>query len=356
MASSSPVACELVDRIDRVSVFRAGSGVAAALTLGSTLFVANVAAQNPPSYGERLPLVGYYEPSGIAQMPDGRMIMVEDEKDAAISLLVPTDGVRFAGEPLRLETLAGLLFGQSGIGALDDLEAISVGKGGYVYAITSHSRTPAGNRFKRREKLVRFRVDGNRAIEFDLLTSLRDQMADLHEGIAKAADIRDANDDDHLSIEGMAYDGAEDRLLIGMRGPVIDGKAVVLVIPHPESAFSGSRPAVLADEPIFLDLDRGGIRAMAYDQKLGGFLIISRREKKGKRFKLWFWGGGKDQKPHRIRPGKKIDLSKAEGVTPVRYNGTDQIMLVFDNGRRSRGKNGQYMLLSHDQLGLRVDK
>lgn len=352
----------MVSRIKGVFKPSAGTGAngprdlaqttASIIILTLVLFAGGAHAQNPPFHGERSPLNGYYEPSGIVQMHDGRMILVEDEKKAAISLLTPRDDLRFAGEPLRLETLSGLLFGQSGVGALDDLEAITMGKDGYVYAITSHSRTPPGNRFKRREKLVRFRVDGSRAVDFGLLTSLRDQMANLHKGIAKAADIRDATHDDHLSVEGMVYDSTKDRLLIGMRGPVIGGKAVVLVIPDTETAFSDATSSVFADEPIFLDLDKGGIRAMAYDPKLDGFLIVSRREKKGKGFKLWYWAGGKDQPPRRIRLGKNIDLLKAEGVTPIRFNGFEKIMLVFDSGRRSRGRNGQYMLLSYDQLRL----
>lgn len=41
---------------------------------------------------------------------------------------------------------------------------------------------------------------------------------------------------------------------------------------------------------------------MAFDPVLNGFLIISRREKKGKGFKLWFWDGTQDQNPRRLRP------------------------------------------------------
>lgn len=285
-------------------------------------------------------------------MSDDRLIMVEDEKDTAISLLTLRDDLKLSGERLRLETLSSLLFSDTKVGALDDLEAITIGKDGWIYATTSHSRTSKGRRFKKREKLVRFRVDGNRAVDFGMQRSLRDQMASLHEAIAEAADIMDATDDHHLSIEGMAYDSVRNRLLIGMRGPLIDRKSVVLALPDPETAFTGDQTVKFSSKPILLDLDAGGIRAMAYDPKLEGFLIISRREKKGKIFKLWFWNGDEDQPPRRIRLGSEIDLSKAEGVTPVRHNGMEHIMLVFDSGRRSSGRNGEYMFLSYGQLGL----
>lgn len=320
---------------------KAGPLTTSALLLAAILGPLDAAAQDLSGLGERLPLNGTYEPSGIIQLPDGRMIVVEDEKEAAIHLLTPRDGGAFTGTPLRIETSSGLL---------DDLEAIAMGKDGYVYAITSHARTAAGKRLDTREKLVRFKVEGDRAVASELLTSLRDRMASLHEEISEAATLRDTDDDDHLNVEGLAYDHAGDRLLIGLRGPVIDGNAVVLVIPDPETAFAGGRSAIFSDQLIFLDLDKGGIRAMAHDAELGGFLIVSRREKKGRKFKLWFWDGDSDQRPRRLRPGKKIDLAKAEGVTPIHINGTDQIMLVFDTGQRSKGKNGQYMLLSRDQL------
>lgn len=352
MAPQILQALELAFGIGRKNIARLGLKTASVMLLGSNLGVAAVSAQNLPPLGERLPLAGYYEPSGIAQIPDGRLIVVEDEKDTAISLLTFQDDLSFSGERLPLEMLSGTLFDDTKVGALDDLEAITIGKDGWVYAITSHSRTSKGKRFKEREKLVRFKVVGNRAVDFGLLRSLRDQMASVHESIAEAADIMDANDDNHLSIEGMAYDSARNRLLIGMRGPVIDRKSVVLAIPAPGSAFAGDSSGQLAPEPIFLDLDVGGIRAMAYDPKLEGFLIISRREKKEKKFKLWFWNGDEGQSPRRIRLESEIDLSKAEGVTPVRHNGTEHIMLVFDSGRKSKGRNGEYMLLSYDQLGL----
>ncbi len=328
-----------------------------AATLSAVMLLAGIStpAQTLPD-PERLPLRGYFEPSGIVQLADGRLVLVEDEKGYPVSVLTFDGDGGFTGRTVKLKTLSGVLRGRTKVGRLDDLEAVTLGAGGYIYAITSHSLTPPGNRFTKREKLVRFRLEGTRAVDIALVLKLRDEMAGLHKKIARAAGIRNAGDDDHLSVEGMAYDPGGARLLIGMRGPTIRGMSVVLALSDLDSAFDGTRPARFESDLILLDLDRGGIRAMAYDPRLNGFLILSRREKAGKGFKLWLWDGTPAHKPRRIRLKGAPDLSKAEGVTPVRRDQTDQIMIVFDSGRKSRGRSGEYMLVSYDQLEIAPPK
>ncbi len=306
---------------------------------------------------ERQSLYGYYEPSGVTQLDDGRILIVEDEKSVPISLLVAKGAQGFAGEPLRMAANIDMLFGKSIVGKLDDMEAVTLGSDGYVYAITSHSRTARGNRFKKREKLIRFKVDGNRAVDVGVIKSLRDQITALNRHLADAGDIVNASDDDHFSIEGMAYDKAENRLLIGLRGPLVDKQAVIVVLPDPQSAFEKkTSDNLINNKVIYLDLDGGGIRALAFAPELDGFLIISRKQKKGAAFKLWLWSANDEQSPRRIRIEKKFNLKKAEGVTPVRHHGVEKIMLVFDSGHKFRGNYADFVLLSYDELKIEAAK
>lgn len=189
----------------------------------------------------RLPLTGYFEPSGVAQLPDGRLILVEDENRAPVSVLEFDDRSGFSGEPVKPDALAFMSGDRTRVGRLNDLEAVTVAADGYVYAIASHSRRVNGKRLARREKLVRFRGRGNRAVDVSMLPGLRDRMAALHADIAAAARITDAGDDDHLSVEGMACDPVRKRLLIGMRGPTIDGMSVVASLPDPDAVFLTAR-------------------------------------------------------------------------------------------------------------------
>ncbi|VAW15796.1 hypothetical protein MNBD_ALPHA09-380, partial [hydrothermal vent metagenome] len=45
-----------------------------------------------------------------------------------------------------------------------------------------------------------------------------------------------------------------------------------------------------------------------------------------------------------------LDLSNAEGITPIRHKGAEWLMVVFDIGKRSKRKNGCYAFLSYDQI------
>lgn len=111
-------------------------------------------------------LNGLYEPSAIQQLPDGRFLVAEDEKDTPFSLLaIHPDGVTTL-EALVVDTE------ECGTGKLDDLEGLTIDSAGFVYAITSHSRNSKGEEKKSREKLVRFRIEGNRLVSPRIVSNL----------------------------------------------------------------------------------------------------------------------------------------------------------------------------------------
>jgi len=107
------------------------------------------------------PLTGLYEPSAIVQLPDGRFLVVEDEKSHPFSLLTIDAESRVHSMPLT----PGLLQWFSALWKLDDLEGLALDRAGWLYAITSHSRDDDGDAKKSREKLVRFRIEGQRVVE-----------------------------------------------------------------------------------------------------------------------------------------------------------------------------------------------
>jgi hypothetical protein len=106
-------------------------------------------------------LHGIYEPSAIQQLPDGRFLVAEDEKEFPFSLLTIHPDGSTTQQSLIVDS------GDESPGKFDDLEGLTTDSAGFVYAITSHSRNSKGEEKKSREKLVRFRVEGNR------LTSVR---------------------------------------------------------------------------------------------------------------------------------------------------------------------------------------
>ena len=82
------------------------------------------------------PLTGLYEPSAIQRLPDGRFLVVEDEKDHSFSLLTLS-----ASGDVSSKSLGPAWFhGGDPIWKLDDLEGLALDGAGNLYASTSHSR------------------------------------------------------------------------------------------------------------------------------------------------------------------------------------------------------------------------
>jgi len=327
-------------------------GATVGLLIGAGAMLASSVglAQKLPKHKERGQFDAILEPSGVVQLPDGRIVIVEDSKRRSVSILELEDQLTKTGLPARKQTLvpaSGFVFGKV---FLNDLEAVAIDRRGLVYAVTSFSRNLDGFRNSRREKLIRFPVGEGRVSPTLVLGGLRAAMAGISKRLASAAKIRNVDQKNGFNIEGMSFNKAGDKLYLGLRGPVIGGKGVVIVMENPIAAFDNGEAPEFASRPIFLDLDKGGIRAIAYDPRLKGFLILSRQQKKGKKFKLWLWKGEPGLKPRRIRLKGKYNLDKAEGVAPIQVDGKDQIMIVFDTGIKAQGTKGQYLRLSYDQL------
>ena len=292
-----------------------------------------------------------WEPSAVQQLPDGRLIVVEDEKFRSISVARVDIAGRLSTVPLKRRLIDFKAVGKPVLGKIEDLEGVAVDATGHVYAIASHSKTIAGLTDKGRKKFVRFQVEGERLVNPVVVSNLKKKIIRKHGLLAKAISGSQSRRGSGFDIEGLSFDKNKQKLLIGLRSPVIDGKAVVAVLENPAGVFNHDEKVAISDELIFLDLDKGGIRSITFDPKLGGYLIISRREnKKGKAFKLWFWSGDTRQSPRRVRMPESINLDHAEGITPVRVEGRDRIFLVFDNGNSLKRVGGHYLMLNYDQL------
>jgi len=277
------------------------------------------------------------EPSGVTQLLDGRFLVVEDEKSNPFRLLSNTGKQTFLSNASTLGTLA-------------DLEAVAQDKQGFVYAITSHSRTNDGKRSKAREKLVRFKVDGQRVRDVTVIDDLRKEMVTLSKALKTAGKEKNVKQNSGFNIEGFSFDQHKKQLLIGLRSPVVNKKAVLLVLKNPKAVFEQNARPQFKKKPIYLDLDKGGIRSITFDPYLKGYLIVSRHEKKGKKFKLWWWSGQENQAPRRVRVAGKLDLSNAEGIAPIRDRGGEKLMIVFDVGNPSKRNKGCYAIVPYSQL------
>ncbi|MDP3036216.1 MAG: hypothetical protein Q8N07_00680, partial [Rhodocyclaceae bacterium] len=188
-----------------------------------------------------LALTGIYEPSAIQQLPDGRFLVVEDEKTQPLSLVT----IRADGSVTSSPLVTATPDATPDFKKLDDLEGIAVDAAGFIYAITSHSRNNAGAEKKSREKLLRFRIEGDRAVAPVVVTQLKAALSAAHPVLATAARIPDVKAAGGLNIEALEMTPDRQRLLIGFRSPLLDRRAIIASIENPVAVFEkGEAPRI----------------------------------------------------------------------------------------------------------------
>jgi hypothetical protein len=320
--------------------------------LSLLLFAASIfssAAADIPMFEKFRKFERIYEPSGVQQLPDGRFVVIEDEPFQPVDLFSLHSDGQSSEHPLYRGSILGWVSPNRALSTLEDLEAVAVDDQGRIYAITSHSRKENGKRADGREQFVRFGLEGQSVIDMQVVRGLRKQIKARHKSLKVATRIRDVKDDGGFNIEGLSFDAAKQKLLLGLRSPLAGSNAIVVVMENPQAVFDNGEVPQFAKQLIELDLAGGGIRAMSYDPHLGGFLIISRKPEKS--FKLWLWSGAADKSPQRLKVPDLKNLRHAEGVTPVRLDGTPVgILIVSDDGVGVQGKPGHYLFLRYEQL------
>jgi hypothetical protein len=296
-----------------------------------------------------LPLTGIFEPSAIQQLPDGRFIVVEDEKEHPFSLVsIGADGsvAAFVPEPSAAET-------DPAFAKLADLEGVCIDRAGQVYAITSHSRDAEGAEKKSRQKLVRFRIAGNRIVAPVVVTGLKPALTAAHPVLAAAAVIADVKAEGGLNIEALEITPDEGRLLIGFRSPLLDGRAIVASVDNPVAMFDAQEAPRIAAALDTIDLGGNGIRGLSYVATLGGYLVVSgpvAREQV--QFQLWFWSGERGAPARRVTVAGLPGFEHAEGISPAVIDGRQRVLIVSDDGSREEGRCAGYLLLDPGQLQI----
>ena len=276
-----------------------------------------------------------YEPSGVIQLNNGHLLIVEDEKGYPFSLLQLNDDNSF--KHLPLSTTAYNQNTEQKI-KLDDLEGITLGENNWIYAITSHSRTSKGKRKKHREKLVRFHIINNQIQDYQVLPSLTDAIARLIPSKSM----------DKLNIEGLAYDTANKSLLLGLRRPLINGLAIIIQIKALDNLFNTGNLDNLSTNILTIDLQGKSIRSIEYDPILQGYLIAA-GSKKGRNdpFSLWLW---KQNQISPLKISEVDDIGYTEGISTIKDTmGNSALLLVQDDGQRGQA-TGHYIIIPYDRL------
>ena len=294
------------------------------------------------------PLNGVFEPSAIQQLPDGRFLVVEDEKEFPFSLL----SLDADGNPSSTPLLAAPADASAPFEKLADLEGVTLDGAGYIYATTSHSRNTDGEEKKSRDKLVRFRIEGNHAVAPRVVSGLKRALVEAHPSLAQAATIREVKTAGGLNIEALEF-SPEETLLIGFRSPLLDNNAIIACLENPAAMFNSDEAPRISPSLVTLNLEGNGIRGMSYLPGLGGYLIISGPvSAESVDFQLWFWRGQPDDQARRVTVDGLPGFAHAEGICPALIAGQQWVVVVSDDGSREEDRCAGYLLLAPAQLQI----
>ena len=291
---------------------------------------------------------GVYEPSAVQQLPDGRILIAEDEPNHAFSVLsIDKSGHLVEDEALDTRIITGFKR------RLNDLEALARDNEGFIYALTSHSRNRKGQRSPDREHLMRFKIQGGDVLgltSYNNLTQVLESDTKLHDLIRERTKAEVSFEE--INIEGMAFDPVKKRLVLGFRDPEFNNMALVAFISNPKDVFERNAQPEF-DEVAILDIDGGGIRSLNYDPVLKNYVIANEvKDENGQKFsQLWTWSGNPTDEPQKISLPNLQHITNVEAVDSITVNGKPQMILMGDEGNASQKITAKYMLVDYSQLG-----
>lgn len=281
-----------------------------------------------------------FEPSGAATMPDGKVLIVEDESsENAVKLIeVEADGDVVEIGNLYLPKKIKKIFKKQ----IEDIEAMS-SDGNIVYAITSHSLSRSNKVRASREKIMMFKYEDGAIVDFhdygDLKKDLYKEFSSFFE-----TTLFSMND---INIEGLSFEDVTKTLLVGFRSPVVDGKAILVPIKNPQEIFlKGEKPEFA--KPISINLHGLGIRDITFDAQKDGFWIIAgSSNNRDAAFQLWYL----DRKTLEVSLVKNHpDIGYGEGITLINQNSNvPSLLIVQDNGLKPN-KSADYILIDRNSL------
>jgi hypothetical protein len=263
---------------------------------------------------------GPFEASGVVGVPGaGGVLFIDDSRSDEVLWMAMDEAGNQAGDikPVKLGV------------TVDDPEGITT-DGAYYYVVGSQSRgkgsTAAG--------LVRFKFNPATATA-EAVQAISDLKAFLVANVTELHDMGSRKGRaDGINIEGLAWDPAGQRLLLGLRSPLVDGQALVvpLKLRDPRGDFSAGNLEAGERAALRLPLGGQGIRDIQYDERAGRFQIIAGATEEQKRvdFKLWEWDA--QAAGSSLRDVGTFDRKlKAEGIARISIGGSDFKLVVFDN-------------------------
>jgi Protein of unknown function (DUF3616) len=216
-----------------------------------------------------------------------------------------------------------------------------------IYVLGSHGRKNDGTLAPHRQRFAAIDVrhgglspaGSSESLLRDMLdaTSWSTPDAGVIDALAKASQLDQQQVADlapkvsGINIEGIAHaplPDVPDRLVVGLRNPRPNGRAVAVSLMNADAVVAGA--AARFGEATLLDLGGLGIRGMAWSDALAVVLIIAGpHDDAYAPFRLYRWSGNPGDAPELVMDLAAPANTKPEGI--VTYPGTKDVQLVLDS-------------------------
>jgi hypothetical protein len=234
-------------------------------------------------------------------------------------------------------------------GVLDDIEGLTLAEDAgrkYLVALPSLSlkerkrerkkRTKRGKIASPRNAQLRVLIGQDGPLQAEVIPDFRTWL------IARAPELGKAYkylpDDGGLNVEGLAWDAANQTLLLGVRTPVSKGGPLILRVRLKDLHGAWELTNFEALPAITLHpKDAGqeqGIRAIEYDPSRNAYLIVIGNSTSSSKapFSVYTWDGNAQGRIHRFKQIRFHKKMKVEGVTHGTVEGRGVVVFVDDAG------------------------
>ena len=264
---------------------------------------------------------GMCDASAAAPIGPDHFVVANDERN---QLKVYQRGV---AEPVEVLDMSGFLGTKAH--KESDLEgAASIGD--RIYWISSHGRNKKGEVQERRYRFFATEPGaGKHRLEpvgqpyskllHDMLAAPQLKKYPLEQASGKTPEA-----DGAFNIEGLAST-PEGTLLIGMRNPAHEGKALVVPLLNPAAVIEGM-PAQFGEG---IELDLGGLAIRSIELVGLAYMIVAGPPADLGEFGLFKWSGKPDEKPEQLKH-EEFNGLRPEALFAI--PGTHQVQILSDDG------------------------
>ena len=239
---------------------------------------------------------------------DENMILVADDEDNLLRLY----SIKRKGLPIKTFPLNKFLGLTKSSHPEADIEACTR-VGNLIYWITSHGRSKKGKwrnsryrlfatEFKKENGDYVFLPRGRPCVNLiDALIEYKHLGLKKNIGqVGKNGDIFLAPKENGLNIEGLTSSPDGKIIYIGLRNPVPNNKALLIPLTNAEDVILKSAKPLLGD-PIYLNLDKRGIRSVEYSSFHNKYFIIGGSIDNEMQSALYSWSGDKELLPKLLK-------------------------------------------------------